>query len=67
MASGDDRRHSEPAKVYPVSGQQDCWVVEAPGCDPAKEQVRLFSGNAAQRKAVQFAHEFYGGARVFAS
>jgi len=48
-------------------GQQECWVVEAPSNAPDPEQVRLFSGNAAQRKAVQFAHEFYGGARVFTS
>lgn len=58
-------RGTEPAKVYPASDRRDCWVVEAPRDSPASEHVRLFSGVEAQRQAVQFAYEAFGGARLF--
>lgn len=60
----DDRRH-EPAKVYPVSRQRECWIVEAPCGAAAAERTRCFSGIEAQRRALQFAHEAFGGARLF--
>lgn len=60
-------RTSEPAKVYPAPGQQDCWLVEAPARSAVPEPVRSFSGSMAQREAVQFAHEAFGAARVFIS
>ena len=60
-------RKSEPAKVYPAPDRQDCWLVEAPARSPVPELVRSFSGSTAQRQAVQFAHEAFGGARVFIS
>ena len=65
MPSGEDNRRSEPAKVYPAPNQPESWVVEAPDGVPAPEHVRLFSGSAAQRQAVQFAHEAFGAARLF--
>ena len=60
-------RGVEPAKVYPAPEERDCWVVEAPDHVPASkpEHVRLFSGAQAQRQAVQFAYEAFGGARLF--
>ena len=59
-------RGVEPAKVYPASDRRDCWVVEAPHDALAPAHVRLFSGIEAQRQAVQFAYEAFGGARLFA-
>lgn len=59
-------RGTEPAKVYPASERRDCWVVEAPRGASVSEHVRLFSGTEAQRQAVQFAYEAFGGARLFA-
>lgn len=58
-------RGAEPAKVYPASDRRDRWVVEAPGHTPAPEHVRLFSGTGARHRAVRFAHEAFGGARLF--
>ena len=52
--------------MYPASDRRDCWVVEAPHDAPAPAHVRLFSGIEAQRQAVQFAYEAFGGARLFA-
>lgn len=60
----DDRRH-EPARVYPLSQQRDCWVVEAPHGAAVAERTRQFSGAEAQRRALQFAYEAFGGARLF--
>ena len=60
-------RANEPAKVYPAPGRQDCWLVEAPARSAVPEPVRFFLGSMAQRQAVQFAHEAFGGARVFIS
>lgn len=65
MSSGEGNRRTEPAKVYPSPDQPDCWVVEAPGSVSAPERVRLFFGSAAQRQALQFAHEAFGAARLF--
>lgn len=65
MSYAGGGRGAEPAKVYPASGKRDCWVVEAPGHTPTPGHVRLFSGAEAQRRAVQFAYEAFGGARLF--
>ena len=65
MSHEDDGRPGEPAKVYPASERRDCWVVEAPDHAAAAERTRCFSGTGAQRRAVQFACETFGGARLF--
>lgn len=63
MAHVEDDRRTEPARVYPAPDGWGCWVVEAPADAPAP--ARRFSGDAAQRRAVQFAFEAFGGARMF--
>lgn len=65
MSHDEELQRSEPAKVYPASQQRDCWVVEAPRDAAASEPTRRFSGAEAQRRAVQFACEAFGGARLF--
>ena len=58
-------RATEPAKVYPASDRRDHRAVETPWHTPALEHVHPFSGAGAQRRAVQFAHEAFGGGRLF--
>lgn len=65
MSLAEDDRRREPAKVYPLSPQRDCWIVEAPYGVVASEPTRRFSGAEAQRRALQFAYEAFGGARLF--
>lgn len=67
MSHEEDIRRVEPARVYPASDRRDCWVVEAPYDVVAAERTRCFSGIGAQRRAVQFACETFGGARLFSS
>ena len=56
----------EPARVYPSPDAPDRWVVEAP--IQATEETRkpvLFNGPNAQKQALSYAYEAFGGARFF--
>jgi hypothetical protein len=56
----------EPAKVYPSPDAPDRWVVEAPQvADEGVQQPVLFNGPNAQRQALSYAYEAFGGARFF--
>ncbi len=52
-----------PAKVYPAAGEDDQWVVEAPGA--RKGERKIFTGPNAAIAALEFAHRSYGSARFF--
>lgn len=67
MSHEEDIRRVEPARVYPASDRRDCWIVEAPCGVVTAERTHHFSGTGAQRRAVQFACETFGGARLFSS
>lgn len=65
MSNAAAARRTEPAKVYPAPDKQECWIVEGPEHRPDAEHMRRFTGAQAQRQAVQFAYEAFGGARLF--
>jgi hypothetical protein len=57
----DSRPH--PAKVYPVAGEAEGWVVEPPASGlPAGTELRTFSGAAGLAEALEYSHRTYGSA-----
>jgi hypothetical protein len=61
-----DQRPTEPARVYPSPDAPNHWVVEAPSRRTALPAApMLFSGPNAERLALQYAYEEFGGARFF--
>ena len=56
----------EPARVYPSPDAPDRWVVEAPTqATEAARKPMTFNGPNAQRQALSYAYEAFGGARFF--
>ncbi len=58
----------EPAKVYPATGQADCWVVESPPPRSTSQQplpTTQFTGTNARTLALRYAYETFGSARFF--
>jgi hypothetical protein len=59
----DSEGRTTPAKVYPVHGRAEAWVVEAPWSgEPARDDCRTFTGRAGLLKALEYAHSTYGSA-----
>jgi hypothetical protein len=56
----------EPARVYPSPDVPGRWVVEAPvQATEAPPKPVTFNGPNAQKQALSYAYEAFGGARFF--
>ena len=60
------RQAREPARVYPSPDAPDHWVVEAPrSATKSPPESVSFNGPNAQKRALRYAYEAFGGARFF--